>query len=90
MTRHVLKNHEVQLAGSFQLNAEAAVKPKEPAHAQPGRARLAETGPGFALVEVTCSCGRATLVRCEYAAGEAPVPAGSGQEPQAGARGDMR
>ncbi len=83
MTRHVLKNNEVQLAGSFQLNMGKA-GPTRPTASQPEsksvRVRLAETHPEFAIVEVTCSCGQITLVRCEYAAVEAPsAPAGSEQ-----------
>lgn len=82
MARHVLKNDQVQFAGSFQLNTDAATAAK-PAGPQPGskpvRARIAETGPEFALVEVTCACGQVTFVRCEYAADAMPLPVGPGR-----------
>ncbi|MBN1359541.1 MAG: hypothetical protein JW993_03065 [Sedimentisphaerales bacterium] len=83
MTRHVLKHSEVEFAGSFQLNAGTnGANPPVGPHlaAQPVRVRIAETHPEFALLEVVCSCGRVTLVRCEYATDASLVPAGSGQD----------
>jgi hypothetical protein len=88
MARHVLKNNQVQFAGSFQLNMDATSRPAlspptasptPQAASRPVRARITETSPEFALVEVTCSCGQVTLVRCEYAAHAAPVPVGAAQ-----------
>jgi hypothetical protein len=83
MTRHVLKGNEVQFAGSLQLHIDppAAVGPTQPqADSKPVGVRIAENHAEYALVEVTCSCGRTTYVRCEYAATHTPaVAAGSGQ-----------
>jgi len=68
--RHVLKANEVQFAGPLQLPLDPAALPgtggpmvaSEPAHI-----RIAENHPEYALVEVTCSCGKITRVRCDYA-----------------------
>lgn len=82
MGRHVLKNSEVQFAGSYQLdmNMSPASKPAASAStSKAANARIVKTNPEFALVEVTCSCGHTTLVRCEYAAQTEPVAVGSAQ-----------
>ncbi len=80
MTRRVLKASEVQWAGSFrlELNPQAAPDPGASSRgAAPARIRIAENHPQFALVEVTCSCGKTTVVRCEYASQDgASAPAG--------------
>lgn len=82
MTRHVLKNNEVQFGGSFHLdvNAGAADKTVEcrPNPTTPN-VRIVKTGCEFALVEVACSCGQVTLVRCEYATDDSQAPVGSAQ-----------
>jgi len=38
-----------------------------PATSAPARIRIAENHPEYALVEMTCSCGKITYVRCDYA-----------------------
>ena len=72
--RHVLKDNEVQFAGSLQLGTDqAAVRRKGPQpDAKAVCVRIAEAHPEFAVVEVACSCGRSTYVRCEYAANNGP------------------
>ena len=82
MGRHVLKNSEVQFAGSYQLgmNAGATAKPSAATSApEAAQARIVKAGEDFALLEVTCKCGHTTLVRCEYAAQTEPVAVGSVQ-----------
>lgn len=67
--RHVLKASEVQLAGPLQLSLDPGATPQadgSPA-AAPARIRIAENHPEYALVEVTCSCGKTSYVRCDYA-----------------------
>jgi hypothetical protein len=82
-TRHVLKGNEVQFAGSVQLHidpAAAAGPTGSQADSRPAGVRIAENHAKYAVVEVTCSCGRTTYVRCEYAAAHTPpVAAGSVQ-----------
>jgi len=69
LTRRVLKASQVQWHGSFRLDLHPKAAPKTGAScgAAPTRIRIAENHPHYALVEVTCSCGKTTLVRCEYA-----------------------
>jgi hypothetical protein len=72
--RHVLKANEVKLAGPLQLSLDPATTPQtagSPGPSAPARIRIAENHPEYALLEVTCSCGKTTLVRCDYA----PAPA---------------
>lgn len=72
--RHVLKANEVQSAGPMQLSLDPSRVPQArpaPGASAPARIRIAENHPEYALVEVTCSCGKITLVRCDYA----PAPA---------------
>lgn len=68
--RHLLKTSEVQFAEPLQLSLDLAAPPPTgaaPADSQPARIRIAENHPEYALVEVTCSCGKTTYVRCDYA-----------------------
>ena len=68
--RHVLKAGQVQLAGPQQLCLDPGATPQTgglPATSTPARIRIAENHPEYALVEMTCSCGKTTFVRCDYA-----------------------
>ncbi len=72
--RHVLKANEVQFAGPLRLSLDAETAPAVGCSAQnsePAQIRIAENHPEYALVEVICSCGKITHVRCDYA----PAPA---------------
>ena len=72
--RHVLKANEVQFAGPLRLPLDptAPLETGRPAlTSEPAHIRITENHPEYALVEVTCSCGKTTLVRCDYA----PAPA---------------
>lgn len=72
--RHVLKANEVKRAGPLQLSLDPGTTPQaggSPVPSAPARIRIAENHPEYALLEVTCSCGKTTLVRCDYA----PTPA---------------
>ncbi|UCD50016.1 MAG: hypothetical protein JSW27_21105 [Phycisphaerales bacterium] len=72
--RYVLKASEVKLAGPLQLCLDPDPAPQAAASSvasAPATIRIAETHPEYALMEVTCSCGKITYVRCEYA----PAPA---------------
>ena len=67
--RHVLKTSEVQFEGPLQLSLDPVAAPLSsgPSPTAPqARIRIAENHPEYALVEVTCSCGQTTYVRCEY------------------------
>jgi len=72
--RHVLKANEVQFADPLQLSLDPAAPPGTGGPtptSQPAHIRIAESHPEYALVEVTCSCGRTTFVRCDYAPAQA-------------------
>ena len=68
--KHVLKASQVQFVGPLQLGLTSDGVPQTgglSGDATPARIRIAESHAEYALVEVTCSCGRTTYVRCEYA-----------------------
>jgi hypothetical protein len=70
----VLRANQVQFADPLQLSIDPAAMPRndhspEPSPAQ--RVRIIESNPAYAVIELTCSCGRTTQVRCDYAAAEA-------------------
>lgn len=75
LTRRVLKASEVRWQGSFRLDLDPKAAPgpgASPQVAVPARIRIAENHAQYALVEVTCSCGKTTFVRCEYAKPDGP------------------
>lgn len=70
----ILKADEVAFEGQFQLDVSkgGSNTPKggAPAVVAPG-ARIIESNSEFAVIEITCSCGRTARLRCEYAPNEA-------------------
>ena len=76
-TGRILKSENVQVEGQYRLEASQAGSSKAGvlppgAHAVPRQARIVENHPQYAIIEVTCSCGGKTLLRCEYAGAQAP------------------
>jgi hypothetical protein len=68
--RHVLKAAEVSPGGPFQLSIDPAAMADGGASRPPSAAsnvRIVESHPEYAVIEVTCPCGRTTHVRCDYA-----------------------
>jgi hypothetical protein len=67
--RHILKSDKVKLEGQFQLDVTRAeqgrTKGKTAASAAP-QICIVEKHPEFAVMELTCSCGTKTYLRCEY------------------------
>ena len=86
---HILKRSNVKLEGRFHLDAgeiaPGSAKRKDAASATP-QVSIVENQPEFAVIEVTCSCGTKTYVRCEYAAAESPA---EGSQMQNGAPEDL-
>jgi hypothetical protein len=71
--RRILKADEVALEEPLQLCLEPAAPvggPKAPTAADPS-VRIAQNHAEYAVLEVTCPCGRTTYVRCDYAASHA-------------------
>ena len=68
----ILKSEDVRLEGQFHLDlAQAASAPggHQPRSGVPAapQARVLENNPEYAVIEVTCTCGASTRLRCEYA-----------------------
>ncbi|NQT04030.1 MAG: hypothetical protein HQ580_18535 [Planctomycetes bacterium] len=71
----ILKGSDVKLEGQFTLDIAQTQtnSPKQACTAVAGpKVRIVESQPGFAVLEITCSCGTAISLRCEYAGAEAP------------------
>jgi hypothetical protein len=75
-TRHVLKADEVAFDDPLHLGLD----PAAPTHGADSRCvsssprvRIAENYPEYAVIEVTCTCGKTTYIRCEYPAAS-PLP----------------
>lgn len=66
---HILKGENIKVEGQFRLNLEKpapnSVDQKNNTH-NTAQAKIVETNPEFAILEITCSCGTKTHVRCEY------------------------
>jgi len=72
----ILKSDEVKLEGRFLLDAAQIGSdfPKQQAGAScTSQVRILENQEQYAVIEVTCSCGTKTSLRCEYA--DTSVPA---------------
>ena len=69
-TGHILKSSDVKLEGRFHLDvgqiAQNLAEGKKVASATP-QVHVVENHPEFAVMEITCSCGTKTYIRCEYA-----------------------
>jgi hypothetical protein len=65
----VLKSSEVKLEGKFQLKIDADAAPAANAGSANSVAlqvNIVENTAEFAIIEVTCSCGSKTRVKCQY------------------------
>jgi hypothetical protein len=74
--RHILKANQVAFDGPLHLGFDPAGQPHgatvQCISAGPS-ARVTQNHPQYAIIEVTCSCGKTTYIRCDYAASPAPV-----------------
>ncbi|UCC23584.1 MAG: hypothetical protein JSW23_05895 [Planctomycetota bacterium] len=88
-TARILRADSVKVEGRLSLDLTQA-HPQLPraagaASAQP-QVRILENHPDFAVIEITCSCGAKTNLRCEYAAESPPGTAqAQGNKPTADA-----
>jgi hypothetical protein len=81
-SRRVLKASKVRFEGTYYLGLtpdDCASSDKRAGGSVASRIRIAENHADYAIVEVICSCGKTTYVRCDYnsagasAAGAQPV-----------------
>lgn len=66
----ILQDSDVRLEGCLHLEVPATEQNKpndDNAASVTPQACMVENQPQFAVVEVTCSCGKKTYLRCEYA-----------------------
>lgn len=70
MAGRVIKKTQVRMTGSRSLAAPAH-DVQQPCETHCGQstaaARIVDAGPDGALIEITCSCGQVSYVRCDYA-----------------------
>jgi hypothetical protein len=69
-TGHILKAGDVKLEGQLHLdlwNVQAGLPKENGAVLSAPQARVIENHQEFAILEVTCSCGRKIHLKCEYA-----------------------
>jgi len=80
--RRVLKADEVALRDPFRLDLDPALPagPEPPSAATGPSARIVQTHPQYAIIEVTCPCGKTTYVRCEYAEAKSPAAAAASMQ----------
>jgi len=70
--QHILKANEVTFDDPLLLDFDAPSEPAEappPCASAPPRVRIAQNHSEYAVIEVTCACGKTTWVRCDYAPG---------------------
>lgn len=78
----ILKAQDVKLEGRFQLDLfQAGASGPQNVNgtsSTPQTARVVENGSDCAIVEITCSCGTKTCLKCEYVGADAST----GQAPK--------
>jgi hypothetical protein len=65
----ILKADDVVFEGQFRLDVtknEPSMPQGKTMAAMPPSANIIESNSEFAVIEITCSCGRKTRLRCEY------------------------
>ncbi len=74
-TRRILKADDIELEGQFHLDiSQSGPTPQNnnnTALSEP-KAHIVEKQSEFVVIEVTCSCGIKTYLRCEYVKDQAP------------------
>ena len=73
----ILKSNDVKLEGQFHLDvtqAGSSLPKQQVAASSEPEVRVLENHPEYAVIEVTCCCGRKLSIKCEYtgAAEQAP------------------
>lgn len=77
---NILKSNEVKIQGQFHLDAGPTDAPPQQ-QANPtlpvSQVRILENHPEYAVLELTCSCGNKSHIRCQY-----ENPQSAANEPQ--------
>jgi len=91
-TSRILKSSDVEVEGRFHLDLGAPVPSAQNSrNAAVGAAkvRILENQNEYAVMEVTCPCGRKTIIRCDYSdvasaknAQPRPEPAAANRTPE--------
>lgn len=73
---HIIKGNDVKLGDHFCLDVVQMQSPiggtqKTTAASVTPQARIAQNQPEFAVIEITCSCGKRMDLRCEYVGAQA-------------------
>ena len=66
---NILKSNQVKVEGRFLLDAappNRTAKPHRSTNHAPPQVRIAESHPEYAVLELTCSCGNKSYIRCQY------------------------
>ena len=66
----ILKSNDVKLEGRFHLDAAKAgsgMPRQQVAASSAPQVRVVENNPEYAVIEVTCGCGRKMSLKCDYA-----------------------
>jgi len=81
---HVVKAKRIRLDEPLRLSIDGTGTLAHSGSHRPGmqpRVRVAESNAEFAVLEIMCTCGRVTHVRCEYAAAGVTTPSQSPAQP---------
>jgi hypothetical protein len=80
----ILKGSDVNIEGRYQLglgNTAAAPNGRNINLPAP-QVRIVEKQPAFAVIELTCSCGQKTRIRCDYPDPNAPAEQNQNNKPK--------
>lgn len=67
---HILRGDDIKVEGKFQLGATSSGTGSPGAavvHSGKPRVSVIETNSEFTIIEIICSCGTKTSVKCEHA-----------------------
>jgi hypothetical protein len=81
-TSRILKSGDVEVEGRFQLDLVAPLPSAKSSNTAVGtsKVRILENQNEYAVMEVTCPCGRKTIIRCDYS----DVASAKNAQPQPG------
>lgn len=68
--KRILRSSDVELKGQIRLDAMTQQNQtvRQNTTASSPAAKIIENAPDFAIIELTCSCGMKTQIKCQYTA----------------------